>query len=105
MKPSIGRIVHYSLTADNVQEISRRRVQGAGHGSGWPAGAQAHVGNPVSIGDLVPMIICIIWPNEFGPDFEGVNGQAFLDGNDSLWITSVKEGTKPGTWRWPARVE
>ena len=46
-----------------------------------------------------------ISPKEHGPDFDGVNGQVFLDGNDSLWVTSAKEGTTPGTWCWPERVE
>jgi len=104
MKPTIGRIVHYSMTAQDVEEAARRRVRGAGHGEGWPAGAQAHVGNPHSEGQLLPAIVCVVWPDEHGPDFDGVNAQVFLDGNDSLWVTSVKEGTEPGTWRWPERV-
>ncbi len=24
-------------------------------------------------------------------------------GSDSLWVASVREGTEPGTWRWPDR--
>jgi hypothetical protein len=47
--------------------------------------------------------VVVVWPNEHGPDFDGVNGQAFLDGNDVLWITSAKEGTEPGQWSWPIR--
>lgn len=105
MKPSIGRIVHYVLTDDDVNEIHRRRVSGAGHSENWPAGAQAHVGNPVSPGEHVPMIICVVWPNEHGPNFDGVNGQAFLDGNDSFWVTSKNEGMEPGSWHWPERIE
>lgn len=105
MKPSIGRIVHYSLTTQDKEEIERHRVHGKGHGDAWPKGAQAHVGNPVSVGEHVPMIVCVVWPNEHGPNFDGVNGQVFLDGNDSLWVTSAKEGTEPGTWHWPERVE
>jgi len=97
---NIGRIVHYSLTKDDVEGIARRRVARP-HEPGWVPGAQAHVGNPHSIGQLVPMIVCVVWPNEFGPDYHGVNGQAFLDGNDSLWVLSAKEGTEPGTWQWP----
>jgi phospholipase C len=98
MKPTIGRIVHYSLTSDNVLEITRRRVAKP-HEAGWPAGAQAHVGNAPSVGQHVPMIVCVVWNSE-----GVVNGQAFLDGNDVLWITSAKEGTEPGTWAWPERI-
>lgn len=98
MKPSIGRIVHLKLSADCADQINRRREPGAGHSEGWPKGAQAHSGNPVREGEIVPMIVTLVFS-------ECVNGQAILDGNDSLWVTSVKEGTEPGTWCWPERVE
>jgi hypothetical protein len=98
VKPSIGRIVHYALTEKDVGEIHRRRVVNAGHGDGWPPGAQAHVGNPVIEGKVVPMIVCSVTPGS-------INGQAFLDGNDSLWVTSVKEGQGHGNWHWPERVD
>jgi len=104
MKPSIGRIVHYVLTGSDADAITRRRVFGAGHGDGWPNGAQAHVGNPVAAGEHVPMVVVVVWPNEHGPDSDGINGQALLDGSDSLWVTSVKEGSEPGTWHWPEVV-
>lgn len=102
MNPSIGRIVHYKLTAEDASAISRRRINGAVP-DGWPAGAQAHVGNPVSEGQDVPAIITAVWPNEYG-DQPGVNAQVFLDGNDSFWITYKKEGTLPGEWAWPPRI-
>ncbi len=80
MKPTIGRIVHYKLPAD----ISSKSGQ-----------------NPHQAGQEVPMIIVVVWPNEYGPGHEGVNGQAFLDGNESLWVTSAKEGNGNGEWHWP----
>lgn len=70
----------------------------------WPVGAQAHIGNTAREGDIVPLIIVVVWPDEFGPGKPGVNGQAFLDGNDSLWVTSAGEGENPGQWSWPPRV-
>lgn len=104
MKPSIGRIVHYRLSANDVEASTRRRVQPqAPHKPEWPKGAQAHVGNPHGVGQIVPLLVVVVWPNEHGPDFDGVNGQAFLDGNDVLWICSAKEGTEPGNWQWPKR--
>lgn len=102
---TVGRIVFYKLTQTDVEVINRRRVSNAGHAEGWPAGAQAHVGNPVFAGEEVPLIVTTVWPNEHGPNFHGVNGQCILDGNDSLWVTSVKEGNEAGTWHWPVRVE
>ena len=98
MKPSIGRIVHYSLSDQDAAEINRRRVAKP-HEPGWPAGAQAHSGNQVHGGQLVPLIVTAVWTDVC------INGQAILDGNDSLWVTSRVLGTDVGTWRWPERVE
>ena len=110
MTPTIGRIVHYALTEKQAQEVNRRRVAQP-HLPEWPAGAQAHIGNPVCTGSIVPMIVTAVWPNEFGPDRPGINGQALLDGGDSLWVTSVAETPpsetpepQPGCWVWPPKV-
>jgi hypothetical protein len=120
MKPTIGRIVIYKLTEDDVSQINRRRTSGSSiaeriknNGADmanlvnlpatWPLGAQAHIGNWASPGDLYPCIIARVWPNEFGQDEPGINGQVFLDGNDTLWVTSAGEGTEPGQWSWPVK--
>lgn len=121
MTVTTGRTVLYTLTEDDAKQINRRRTSGSEIAArmktsvpsvdgdkpsiyGWPEGAQAHIGNRASAGDVVPLVVVKVWPNEFGPDVPGVNGQVFLDGNDALWITSAKEGTEPGTWAWPPRV-
>lgn len=106
MKPTIGRIVHYKLTAADADQINRRRTTGNSiydriKSEKWPVGAQAHIGNHANENDTLPMLICRVWPDEFGPNFDGVNGQVFLDGNDSLWITSAGEGDKAGQFAWP----
>jgi hypothetical protein len=98
MKPTIGIILHYTLNSQDAEMVNRRRVAKP-HDPGWPAGAQAHSGNSASAGQVVPVIVTAVWIDTC------VNGQALLDGNDSLWVTSRMEGTEPGTWRWPARVE
>jgi hypothetical protein len=110
-EPTTGRIVLYTLTAENAKSINRRRTDGAQIARRmasvppeWPAGAQAHVGNPAKEGDVVPLIVVRVWPDEGGPGIPGVNGQAILDGNDTLWVTSAHEGTTPGTWAWPVKV-
>lgn len=108
-QPTIGRTVHYQLSASDAEQINRRRTTGAsiaGRTSRdtWPLGAQAHIGNSAAAGDIVPLVIVRVWPDEGGPGIHGVNGQCFLDGNDTLWVTSAHEGTEPGQWRWPARV-
>ena len=106
MKVSIGRIVHYKLTENDVAQVSRRRTTGTSIAERikeekWPLGAQAHIGNPLSAGQVLPLVACVIWPNEYGEGVPGVNGQVLLDGNDTLWVTSIKEGEENGQWSWP----
>lgn len=105
-KPSIGRIVHYSLSDQDADEINRRRVAKP-HEPGWPAGAQAHSGSYAIGGQLAPLIVTAVWTDVC------INGQVMLDGNDSLWVASrlasgVEGGPaapSPGFWHWPERVE
>lgn len=102
--PTLGRIVHSKLTSEDAAAINRRRIEGAGHSENWPAGAQAHVGSHAFQGQDVVAMIVAVWPNEFGEGIFGVNLQCLLDGTDSYWTTSKKEGTLPGEWTWPSRV-
>lgn len=111
MEPTIGRTVLYKLSEDDAKAINRRRTDGKSirermqaEPKAWPEGAQAHIGNTAAEQDVVPMVIVRVWPHEFGQGIHGVNGQAILDGNDVLWITSAKEGTNPGEWSWPVRI-
>jgi hypothetical protein len=108
MTPTIGRIVHYRLTEDEALKTGKRREdarQQIEQMHSAHAGFQAHVGNPVATGEMVPMIITQVWPDEFGPGTYGVNGQALLDGSDSLWVTSAGQGDEPGQWNWPKRED
>ncbi len=111
MVPTIGRIVHYRLSADDVTQINRRRTTGKSiadrmqYGGdpilkAWPAGAQAHIGNEAAEGDTYPMLIVRCWGDT---ETSAVNGQVFLDGNDVLWATSVCAGEGPRTFSWPSR--
>ena len=110
MTPSIGRIVHYVLTEQDAAEIMRRRTTGPDIASRiaddkWPIGAQAHIGNAVSAGDVFPMVIVRVWPSDTG----SVNGRVLLDGSDEFWATSrsqvVADSTdKQGCWFEPPRV-
>jgi hypothetical protein len=106
--PSIGRIVHYRLTGEDVSQINRRRTDGQSirdrmqpmASPKWPEGAQAHIGNEAVGGQTFPMVITRVW----GVDpTSAVNGQVFLDGTDVLWVTSVSVGEGPGTFSWPVR--
>lgn len=105
-KPSIGRIVHYTLTEQDAAQINRRRTTGpeiaermaSGH---WPAGAQAHIGNRVSAGDVFPALIVRVW----GGPANNVNLRVTLDGTDDFWATTIAEGAPEdaGRWVWPPR--
>jgi hypothetical protein len=113
--PSIGRLVHYRLSADDATQINRRRTDGRAIRErleqvvmtstpparyAWPEGAQAHIGNTASEGDTFPMLITRVCGDT---PSSAVNGQAFLDGNDVLWVTSACVGEGPRTFSWPVR--
>lgn len=113
--PTIGRIVHYRLSADDAAQINRRRTTSGEIRARidqqfapwtppsrpvWPLGAQAHIGNDAREGDTFPMLITKVWGDT---PTSAVNGQAFLDGNDVLWVTSAAVGEGPRTWSWPSR--
>lgn len=116
MNPSIGRIVHYRLTADDARAVDRRR-RDCRDGVPLAAGVDRN-GNPVAEGTVVPLVIVAVWPLEYQAGCRlsihpedtayestfGVNGQALLDGTDSLWVTSAPQhATLAGCWFWPPR--
>lgn len=90
MQPTIGRILIYKLSVLDVARIQRTANEGNE--------------NPHAVGQELPLLVCCVWPNEFGPGKAGVNGQLFLDGQRTLWITSVGEGDIEGRWHWPSIV-
>jgi len=91
MTPTVGRLVHYTITAANAEATNKRRNDAtrsmADHREN-ANGVQVHFGNVAREGDVYPLLIVRVWPDDL------VNGQAFLDGNDSLWVTSASS-------RWP----
>lgn len=105
-KPSIGRIVHYTLSEADAEAINRRRADAARSMADHRQtadGSQVHVGNQVREGEAYPMVITRVWGGT------GVNGQVLLDGNDTYWATSRAHddegaGYVGGTWHWPPRV-
>lgn len=107
--PTIGRIVHYTLSESDAEAINRRRDDRIAYQanpyndervSKKPTGFQVHHGNKAHEGDVLPMIIVRVWGTQ--PD-SAVNGQVFLDGNDTLWVTSVVVGEGPRRFAWPTR--
>lgn len=88
MIPTPGRIVHYTLSSHDVSSIFYHRA------------FTTHVGNEPREGDVLPMLLVRPWGDTEG---SAVSGQVFLDGNDTLWVTS-SEGEGPGFWFVPPRV-
>jgi hypothetical protein len=93
MIPSIGRIVHYTLTEYDAQRVLDQRkyhksIVAELTGRTWPE----HVfhGNQPSRGDVYPMLITRVW-DRVPTEESCVQGQVFLDGNDTLWVTSVTQ--------------
>jgi hypothetical protein len=97
----LGDIVHYTLTADDAAAINRRRTDGASisdrlfKGS-WHPGAQAHIGEPVAEGYVVPMTVTKIEPQDFSECL--LSGQCTLNGTDSYWVRKARPGLTVGTW-------
>jgi hypothetical protein len=98
-----GRIVLYKLSESDCQRITLQRE--ASQYSVRPVGSpgtftgQLRIGNTPNPGDVVPAIVVTAWTSEM------FNGQALLDGNDALWLTSVHEGDGEGQFTWPVRED
>lgn len=95
-----GRIVYLVLSALMVAEIMRRRTDGLSiknrlNEGTWPIGAQAHLGNTVVEGDIVPAMVVGLPDNG-----SHVNVRAMLDGSDEYWAQSVPYDSDraPGSW-------
>lgn len=85
-QPTIGRTVLYQLSAGDAQTIAHRR------------GQEGVTGNVAVAGQIYPAVVV----RTFGGD--QCNLQVLLDGPDTFWATSRKEGDEPGAWTWPERV-
>lgn len=98
----LGQIVQYVFGDANAYEVMRRRTTGPSiydrmnaDPPTWPVGAQAHIGNNVTMGTVCPAMVVRM----FGDSI--VNLKVMLDGSDTYWATSVAyDGAGlPGTWR------
>jgi hypothetical protein len=110
MVDMLGQTVVYVLTDKDVEVIMRRRTTGlsikARMDKGqWPVGAQAHVGNDVKAGDVLPMLIVKWMPvgTQSEKPVNSANGKVFLDGSDELWVQDRDEvgrhsTDKQGCW-------
>lgn len=83
-QPALGQIVHYKLSQMDADLIGARR-------------ATAFYGNDVVAGDVFPAMVVRRWD---GSDL--VQLQVFLDGNDTYWATSRKQGDEESQWLYAA---
>lgn len=103
-RPSVGRIVHYTLTEQDASAINKRRDDAKANLDKHRAdadGSQVHTGNAVRAGDVYPLVITRVWGDS--PD-SAVNGQLMLDGNDTYWVTSTNHGEGERHFVWPTRT-
>lgn len=101
---TIGRIVHYRLSAEDAAAINRRRTTPAAIADRivdeqWSIGAQAHIGNEAKAGQVSAAIVVAV--ADYGVQ---ANLQVFLDGNDVFWAQNRPKGDKHGQWDWPPRA-
>ncbi|MCL6733280.1 hypothetical protein [Streptomyces neyagawaensis] len=99
-RPSIGRIVHYTLTEQDAAQINRLRQEYQSSARLTGTGFVGHVGNHAQEGDVYPAMIVRI----FDPRSTTANLKVLLDGNDEFWATSRQLGDGPSFWAWPGRV-
>lgn len=78
--PVLGAVVGYRIDDGDAAVIRQRRT------------ASDRRGAPVHVGELVPLVVTQVVDNA------RVNGQALLDGDDSLWVTYAEHGASPGQW-------
>ena len=91
--PSIGRIVHYTLTTDDVRRVVDARTTKLDSG----IIPQGYAPSP---GSVLPMIVTFT----SGPAGDFIAGQVFLDCSETLYVEGVRESySLHGCWFWPER--
>jgi len=100
MIPTVGRIVHYRLNANDAQSINAKRNDCQG--------------NPAAEGEVYPALIVRNWKptNELPAENAAVQLQVFVDGNFTYWATSRGQAADPtdsnlpaaGSWIEPPRL-
>lgn len=76
----LGEMLHYRIAKDDAAERNDLRK----------TAAHQHQGHKLEAGEVVPFIVTAL-----GKDGK-FNGQAFLDGNDTLWVKNATLGDEDG---------
>lgn len=75
--PIVGQIVHYRLSAADIETLTARRP------------------TTVTEGELVPLLVTSVGEGEAAGT---VSGMSVLFSDEHLWVTNVPAGEGPGTW-------
>lgn len=86
-QPTLGRVVHYRLSEQDVQQITQRRAR------------TGDTGQENRAGDICPAIVTNVWMTG------EANLKVLLDAQDDHWPPSRTEGDTPGTWSWLSRPD
>lgn len=103
MTPTIGRIVLYTLTEQDVIAITDRQRRIDSMPASVAATALLPNHNPLRAGQVYPAVIVRVW-SEPPTEHSGVNLQVLLDGDHAYWATSRTQGDGEGYWHQPPRV-
>lgn len=76
----LGEVLHYRIGKEDAAERNDLRK----------TAAHQHQGHKIDTGEVVPFIV-----TKLGNDGK-FNGQAFLDGNDTLWVKNTTLGEEDG---------
>ncbi len=82
-KVTVGRTVLYRMTAGDCDQLKEPPGQNNEH----------------QAGQLVPAVVVRVWSEDAGTS----NLRVSVDGNATLWKTSISEGGELGHWQWPER--
>jgi hypothetical protein len=80
MKPTIGRIVIYNATNEQLVAMEN---------------SYKNTGKGCNVQSKLPAIIVAVWSDVM------VNLKVITDGQDDLWVTSSHQGDGAGEWQWP----
>lgn len=84
--PARDRLTHYTLTAADAAEVNRR------------IDAQVMHGTKAQLGDVLPFLVTKVTMVDDSSPVK-VNGQVILDGDATLWVCDVVEGTRAGSFQ------
>lgn len=101
MTPTLGRIVHYTMSSQDAMRVNKRRKDASRSDvAKRDLGVVVHYGSRVSAGDILPAMITKVHENG------NLGLRVFLDGTDVFWVQAAQQAEETrlgGRWFWPPR--